>query len=1039
MPGVVILEKGTTNGTLSGEAGRYSLTLSGKGTEIEFRMVGIKTITKEVPAGDSLDVAMEEDNLQLDEVVITALGIPREKKALGYSVQTVGGDALSNSGETNMISALSGKIAGVQVTNSSGTPGSSAFIKIRGSSSITGNNQPLMVVDGVPLDNSQVYSGNPDDGNNNLLDGVNYSNRAIDINPDDIAEVTVLKGPAATALYGIQAANGVILITTKRGNTAIGGKGVNVSYSTSLSFDQVNRYVPLQNKYSQGTGGNYLAPSSNNRNAWGALIDTLYWNGDANAMWDQNGDIVGASDPTAVTKVTPYDNQESFFKTATNWDQTIALSGGNQNTAYRFSIGKLKQNGVIPLSDFGRTTVKFSGDSQLSNRLKAATSVSYVSSGGSRVQQGNNISGIMLGLLRTPSTFDNSNGSEDVSNLSSYEFADGSQRSYRNGIYDNPYWTINKNKFNDNVNRLYGFTSLNYAATDWLNVFYRLGTDTYTDSREQTFALSSATRPAGQVYLDKHNYKHINSDLWVTLNKKLTEDINGTLILGNNMYDESYNRLYSQGDGFNFPGFTQISNAQSVLVRQSGYKLRRTAMFFDAKIDYKSWAYLEVTGRKEWSSTLPSNKRSFLYPSVNLGWVVTEMLKMDNNKILPYGKLRVSYSKVGKDAGVYELITYYNASTFADGWTGGVSFPVDGVGGYSKGDQLGNSGIKPEKTTSFEIGADLKFLNNRLGLDVTYYSSNSKDQIFSVQIPASSGYLEQIINAGEITNQGIEIMLTASPIKSKNFKWDMMVNFSRNKNMVVALAPGIENIFLGGFEGSAIRAVAGQPYGAIYGGAWVRDADDNVVIENDSNSAYFGYPIMALSEKQIGNPNPDFLMGFRNTFSYKRLSLSVLLDWRQGGDIWNGTRGALTTLGMAGATETRGETTVFEGVLGTVSADGNVISTTTPNTTEVTLDQAWYATTGGGFGGPAEQFIEDGSFLKLREVSLFYQLKPQWLAKTFLQGIEVGFTARNFLLLTKYKGVDPETSLMGSFNAQGLDYFNMPSTHSYIFNLKVNL
>ena len=322
---------------------------------------------------------------------------------------------------------------------------------------------------------------------------------------------------------------------------------------------------------------------------------------------------------------------------------------------------------------------------------------------------------------------------------------------------------------------------------------------------------------------------------------------------------------------------------------------------------------------------------------------------------------------------------------------------------------------------------------------LTYYSNVSKDQIFSVSIPQSTGYLAQIVNAGKITNKGIEITLNATPVKTKDLRWDMAVNFSRNRNMVVELAPGIENVFIGGFEGSAIRAVAGQPYGTIYGGKWLRDANDNVVIESDTNSLFYGYPVADPTEQAIGNPNPKFLMNWRNTLTYKGLSLSVLLDYRHGGDIWNGTRGVLNTFGMSAETEDRGAKHLFEGVMGTVDGDGNLISDGTANTTEVVLDEKWYKTNGGGFGSVSEQFVEDGSYLKLREVSLFYNLSSSVLSKTFLRGVGIGFTARNFILWTRFQGIDPETNLMGSSNAQGLEYFNMPNTQSYILTLKVNL
>ncbi|HEX2901077.1 MAG TPA: carboxypeptidase-like regulatory domain-containing protein, partial [Bacteroidia bacterium] len=549
MPGVTVFEKGTSNGTITDAEGRYEIRTKDAQSILVFRYVGYATT--ELAGGG--DVSLKEDVLMLDEVVVTALGIKTDKKALGYSVQKVGGDALTNSGESNVINGLNSKVAGVQVISSSGTPGAASFIRIRGSSSLTGNNQPLIVVDGVPMDNSQNNGGNPDDEDNALLEGVAQSNRALDINPNDIQEVTVLKGPAAAALYGIQAANGAILITTKKGSTT--GKGVSVSFNTSMAWDQVNKLPELQNKYSQGDLGEYYGPETGVSTSWGALIDSLFWdnNPDPNDIYDydQHGRIVGASDPNANEKVTPYDNLKSFFQTGLTTDNSLALSGGNGISSYRFSIGNTHQTGVVPLSTFDRTTAKLAGETQLSRRLRTAASVGYTRSGGSRVQQGSNISGLMLGLLRTPPTFDNSNGVTDPTDPSAYLLTDGSQRNYRGGGgYDNPFWTINRNPYTDEVNRVYGFTSLTYDVTNWLNIFYRIGTDAYSDDREQAFAIGSRSAPGGRIFLEKHNYRHINSDLWVTAQHDFSEKFSGSLLVGNNLFSKSYNKLYTQGDGF---------------------------------------------------------------------------------------------------------------------------------------------------------------------------------------------------------------------------------------------------------------------------------------------------------------------------------------------------------------------------------------------------------------------------------------------------------------------------------------------------------
>ncbi len=438
--------------------------------------------------------------------------------------------------------------------------------------------------------------------------------------------------------------------------------------------------------------------------------------------------------------------------------------------------------------------------------------------------------------------------------------------------------------------------------------------------------------------------------------------------------------------------------------------------------------FLNATGRFEQSSTLPKDDNVFFYPSASIGFVFTEALGMNNNRVLPFGKLRASIATVGNDAAEYSLNNVYNQGFAADGWTNGVSFPFNGVGGFTVGDIAGNPTIKPERTTSKEFGADLRFLDNRLGVDFTYYQSNSVDQIIPVTIPGSTGFASAILNSGELENKGIELLVNATPVKSKNFSWDITLNWSRNRSKVISLYEGIESLYIGGFEGSDARAFVGQPYGVLYGGVWERDGSGNIVIEDDPTSFYYGFPLASADLKVIGDPNPDWIGSISNTFTYKRWSLNLLIERRQGGDIWNGTKGALTFFGMSELTENRGSTTVFEGVK---ASDGS------PNDISVTLGEDWYTDNGGGFGAVTEQFIEDGSFTRLRQASLTYSVDPKLIKGTPFSSIDLSVIGTNLLLITDYEGVDPETSLTGANNSQGLDYFNNPGTKSYGVRLRV--
>ncbi len=1057
VPGVTILVKGTTVGTTTDTKGKYTIVVPEKNTVLVFSFIGMKTQEITVSQTATVDVVMETDVLNLEGVVVTAMGISRETKALGYSVQGVDGEQIEKSNSTNVVNALNGKVAGVSVTSSSGSAGGSAYITIRGQKSILGDNQPLFVIDGVPLDNSQFYSGNPDQGTNNLTEGVGYSNRAIDINPDDIESMTVLKGGAASALYGLRAANGVVIITTKKGKANSGeGSSFNVNFTTSVSIDKVNRLPENQKKYGQGSGGEWAGPHTANRNSWGPLLDTCSYSnvgmtpdmdvdGDGIYDWDKNGYITSKNDPNATgAPVNIYDNLGSFFKTGYSYNNAINIAGGSQKATYYMSLSNMHSDGIVPNNTFDKTTVKISGDSKLSNKFIASGSATYVNSGGSRIQQGSNLSGLMLGMLRTPVSFDNSNGYDDpVNTPEAYMWTSGilkgQQRTYRGyGIYDNPYWTVNQNKFKDNVNRVYGNVAMTYMPLDWLNITYRLGADFYSDRRKSHFAINSSAWSAGQVFEDQHFNRDWNGDLIINMKKNLNKDFKIDFNIGHNMYETYHQQLYVEGDQLTLPDVYQLSNASSILSREYQSKYRTMALFGDLGFSYQSMIFLNITGRYEWSTTLP---KGFFFPSGSLGFVFTEIGGLKDNKVLPFGKIRVSYARIANIPPPYVDQTYYSQGFYGDGWTTGISFPFGGYTGYMDGDLLGNSNLKPEYTGSFEVGTDLRFINNRITLDFSYYNNYSQELLLSVPLAGSSGYVDQWANAASLRNNGIEFLLTGTPIKSKNDKiqWDLSINFTKNKNMVVALAENVENVGLGGFTGAEIRAVVGKPYGSIYGTQWVKDGDGNIIINDDPSDPNYGRPMMSTEEGYLGSVQPDWTMGIGSELKVYGFNLSLLVDIKKGGVMWNGTKGIMYALGTHIDTENRGESVVMDGIMGHLDADGNLVSTGSANTIETKLDESWYNGLGGGFGGPTEQFIEEANWVRLREVNLTYTLNPKWLAKSFFKGIDIFVSGRNLLLWTPYTGIDPETNLYGADNAQGIDYFNMPNTRNYTFGLKVQL
>ena len=522
LPGATILVKGTTSGAFAKSDGKYRVTVPSNGKVLVFKMVGMKT--KEVTLGgsDNLDVSLQDDATRSEDVVVTAIGIEQQKRSLTYATQKVDGSALSQSKEANIVGGLAGKIAGVQVTNSTGAAGGSSYIRIRGASSITGDNQPLFVIDGIPIDNSQLNTENE-------LGGVAYSNRAVDINPDDIESVNVLKGAAATSLYGIRAASGAIIITTKKGLSSSKVGRMSATFSSSLGIDQVNKLPELQSKYSQGRDGQIGSPvaaATQRPRSWGASLDTLRWLADPTWIWDKNGRIVGQSAAPNGTPVTPYDNLGDFFRTGYTTTNSFSLSGGNTSSNFFLSLSNMNQSGVTPKNVFDRTTLRLSGDHTFSNELKVSGSVNYSKSGGTRIQQGSNISGVMLGLLRTPITFDNANGVDGAENSEAYQFADGRQRSYRGYAgFDNPYWVVNNTPFTDEVNRVVAYAQADYTPSDWISVMYRIGQDFYSDRRKQIYAVNSNSYVAGRIIEDQYFNSDLTSDLIVTMRKEFDQDL----------------------------------------------------------------------------------------------------------------------------------------------------------------------------------------------------------------------------------------------------------------------------------------------------------------------------------------------------------------------------------------------------------------------------------------------------------------------------------------------------------------------------------
>ncbi|WP_299711808.1 SusC/RagA family TonB-linked outer membrane protein [uncultured Tenacibaculum sp.] len=1019
LPGVSVVKKGTRTGTETDFDGKYNIKAKA-GDVLVFSFVGMKSIEKTVGSSSTINVVLAEDSSVLDEVIVTALGKTAKPRELSYSIQAVKAEDIENTGETNLVSALNSKAAGVQVITSSGSVGSSANIRIRGNTSINRSNSPLFIVDGVPIDNSS---------NGNGLAGVDNSNRAVDINQNDIESINILKGVAAQTLYGLRAANGVVIITTKKGKA---GKP-KITFSSNTMISNVSRLPNLQKEFAQGrpSGGvlTYRGPETREGFSWGPAISTLEFDGDASYPYDRNGRLVPAGTGNGQ-RANAYDNY-NFFKTGLSTDYNLSISGGTEKSKYFFSAGKLDQTGVAPTEEFGRTSFTLNLNTELSDKVNVNIGGKYINSGGRRVQRGSNISGIMLGLLRTTPTFDNGNGlsgSQAAATNSVYQLPDGTQRSYRAGVYDNPFWTVAKNPSFDNVNRFIGQLEATYSVTDWLTLKGTYGFDRYTDARKSGIDLNSATVNEGLVLDTDISNQQIDNQFLALFTTKLNEDLTLDGTVGYNFFRTDFTSRSSQGNTLAIPGFFHISNTASQINTETINRRSVNALLADAKFGYKNMLFVNGAVRNDWSSTLPQDNNSFQSYSAGLSFVFSELI--EESDWFDYGKLRGSWGSTGNDAPLYATVSYYNAALAGgDGFINGNQFPLFSNVAFERGAVLGNPNIQAETTTEYEIGAELKFLDSRISLDVTYYDKTTDDQVVFINQPATTGFTSRVINAGTVENKGWEVSAGFNPVRTEDFNWDINVNWTKYTNFVTDLPEGIEPILLNGFNSTSSRAVEGEQYGAIWGSRWLRDADGNVLIDDN------GWAIEDPESGVVGDPNPDWTMAIRNTVSYKNFSLTALVDVKEGGDVWCGTCGILDYFGVSETTgNLRNETFVFEGVR---QSDGQ------PNTTPV----AYADPAGGlganrwvryGFGGISEDNVYDGSYIRLREVALTYSLGEKAISQLPIDSFSVTVSGRNLWLDTDYPGIDPETNLSGDSNGFGLDYFNQPNNKSYSLSLNIS-
>lgn len=1057
--GAVIFIKGTKSAVQTDENGSFELRTT-KETPflLTISYAGYKDKEIEIYEDDpNLELKLRSDNL-LSEVVITAIGIESNRKSITSTVTEISGNVLKDAREPNIQTALSGKVAGVTIQNSGGSPGGASTIRIRGSNSLLGNNQPLYVLDGVPIDNAtnQVASALT-----NTVSQPTASNRAIDINPNDIESITVLKGVSAAALYGLRAANGAIIVNTKRGSSTA-DKPFQASFSSSLTFENVNRRMqPRQTKYSNGTNGQYIAPGLSGAGAnWGALIDTLTYSNLPSPYYAQ-GQIVGQSSPLSNgQKVEVYDNIKNFYVTGVTKDYNASISGRTINeeglkASYYSSIGHLDQTGVVPTTNFYRTSVRFNGDIEPSAKLKISTGINFINSGSdNRAIQGgfppNTIRALyasavnfdITGGVKHPGLF-GGNSSGPAYTPSAYLLPPtankpwGAVRGYSGGqSFDSPYYSLNQNPNKDNVNRWIGFLQGDYKILSWLKATGRVGIDNYLDTRKSAIGRGAAGNSTNGILNDvSFSYRGINTDLVLTADRKLTEDLGLKVIAGHNFYSLRKDNYSKIGTNLLVNKLYDIGNAASVQASEYTYKKELVGVYATFAFEWKKWAFLNLTANNEWTSTFAPGHNSFFYPSVGAGVVLSDALNFKSNAI-SFAKIRGNYAQVGNDTDPYSLQTYYSNTT-ANPVLGNVfAGPFNGQSTLSYGNSLptgqtgvvANKNLSPERLNSYEGGLELRFLKDRVGLDVTSYYTLSSHQIVPVSIAATTGFNSAIFNSGSVSNRGIEIALNVTPVETKDFTWDITGTFTRNVSRVEALGQNLSFLTIGTSPYAQSVGIVGQPYGVLYGTDFQRNKDGKLIIDDNPNSKNYGKPIGDATPKVLANPNPAFVAGLRNTITYKFVTLSVFFDTKVGFAICNSPKvQAIALDGTAKETEDRGVNKIQEGVK---ASNGE------PNDIPITKDQNYYSLWSVYSGAGVEKNLY---YLKLRDINLTFRLPTTLAKRVGASKISLTLTGRNFLLATNYTGSDPDLSVAAGYNnALGTDFWTTPNTRSWGASLNVS-
>lgn len=1027
--GATVQIRGTTHGTVTDANGNFTITAPSDASLI-VSFVGM--ISKEVAVRASLTIVLQDDTRALDEIVVTAMGMKRDRKALGYAVQDLKAEDIVKAGSNSLSSALQGKLSGVEIKPSSGMPGASSQIVIRGTRSFTGNNTPLYVVDGMPIASTADFS------TGNSVTGTDVSNRAIDIDPNEIESINILKGQAAAALYGIRASNGVVVITTKSGRSSK-GKPV-ISISTSISGDQISRKPEYQTTWAQGTpvaaGGYAFGPNSST--AWGPKItdlpdDPTYGGNTDNTYTMQDGKkpgmyyvpqrATGGLDPWVEPEV--YDNVSSFFKTGTTFNTSFNISQALEKTNYSFGIGNTTQQGIIPGTKMDRITAKALAESMLSDLWKTGFSVNYSKNYILKAPGAND--GLVSTVFSAPKNYDLA-GIPYASPIDPYQ-----QILFRATNFNNPFWAVEHNKFDEKTSRFFGNTFIEFTPkidTGQLNLRYQLGTDSYTTHLQDIHEYKSKNTD-GSISNRGVTTLIYNSLLTATYDIALTENLQLNALLGNEVNHEN-NKYYEEtGQNFNFGGWKHISNSKIKDANETQYQSRTVGFFGNLMLSYMDMLFFNATGRRDIVSSMPRNNRSFFYPSVSLGFVFTEMEGLKGNDFLSFGKFRLSYAEVGQAGTYYD--NYYVIPGYSGGfWTGSpIVYPIDGVVSYIPYTTQYDPNLRPQNTKGYEVGGDIRFFKNLLGIDYTFSRQDVKDQIFPVPLAGSTGAGSVVMNGGSIHTNTHELILTINAIRSKDISWTVNANFTKMDNYVDKLAEGVESIFLGGFVTPQVRAGEKDKFPVIYGTSYARDKEGRILVDDreftspGKKNPYYGMP-MTGEPDVIGRVAPDFILGGSTTFRYRNATLSATFDWKSGGQMYHGSNGLLSyTYGLAKSTEDRTTPFIYPGY----KSDGTPNDIKRGGPDDHAAYYNYYANT---LGNINEAFIFNNSYVKLRELSVSYRLP-----KIIGVNSTISAFARNILLWTNLPNFDPEAT-QGNNNMGGaFERFTTPQARSFGMGLNI--